>query len=190
VGAREGVHCQAAWRWWRGGKLPVPAQQAETGTIVVEVPAAGRVAGGAVVYAWVSWRDQRSGLGRQVARVTEAAAGRGLAVAEVVCEAGCGLDGRRPGLRQVLSGSSAAVIVGEHRDWLACFGAGHLGAGLAAQGRRVLVADPGEATDGLVVDMIGVLTSVCARLCGRRGTRSRAVRAVTAAKDTGVSVAA
>jgi predicted site-specific integrase-resolvase len=21
--AREGVHCQTAWRWWRDGKLPV-----------------------------------------------------------------------------------------------------------------------------------------------------------------------
>jgi putative resolvase len=31
--------------------------------------------------------------------------------------------------------------------------------------------------------MTGVLTSVCARLYGRRGARNRAMRAVTAAKN-------
>ena len=48
--AREGVHYQTAWRWWRDGK-PVPARQTATGTILVEVPAAGSGAAGVVVYA-------------------------------------------------------------------------------------------------------------------------------------------
>lgn len=42
-----------------------------------------------------------------------------------------------------------------------------------------------SATSGRVVvvrDMIEVLTSMCARLYGRRGARNRAVRAVTATK--------
>jgi len=46
-----------------------------------------------VVYA----HDRRSGLGRQVARVTEWAAGQGLTVAGVVREVGSGVDGRRRG---------------------------------------------------------------------------------------------
>jgi putative resolvase len=44
-----------------------------------------------------------------------------------------------------------------------------------------MVADPGETADDLVRDMIEVLTSMCARLYGRRGARNRAMRAVTAA---------
>ena len=47
--AREGVHYQTAWRWWRDGKLPVPARQTAAGTILVEVPPAGSVAVRAVV---------------------------------------------------------------------------------------------------------------------------------------------
>jgi len=39
------------------------------------------------------------------------------------------------------------VIVVEHRDRLARFGVEHLEAALAAQRRRVVVADPGETTD-------------------------------------------
>jgi putative resolvase len=58
----------------------------------------------------------------------------------------------------------------------------HLEAALAAHGRKVMVADPGETTDDLVRDMIEVLTSMCARLYGRRGARNRAMRALTAAR--------
>jgi putative resolvase len=133
---------------------------------------------------------QRAGLDRQVARVTEWVTGQGLAVTEVVREVGSGLNGKRPKPRRILSDPAATVIVVEHRDRLARFGVEHLDAALAAQGRRVLVADPGETADDLVRDMIEVLTSMCARLYGRRGARNRALRAVTAAKTAGVDAAA
>jgi putative resolvase len=81
-----------------------------------------------------------------------------------------------------MSDPDAKVIVVEHRDRLARFGVEHLEAALSAQGRRIVVADPGERTDDLVRDMIEVLTSMCARLYGRRGARNRAMRALTATK--------
>src|SRR5205823_8511264 len=58
---------------------------------------------------------------------------------------------------------------------LARFGVEHLDAPLAAHGRRLIVADPGETTDDLVRDMIEVLTSMCARLYGRRRSEERRV---------------
>jgi putative resolvase len=103
-------------------------------------------------------------------------------VTGIVCEVGSGLNGKRPKLRRILSDPAATVIVVEHRDRLARFGVEHLEAALSAQGRRVVVADPGETTDDLVRDMIEVLTSMCARLYGRRGARNRAMRAVTATR--------
>jgi putative resolvase len=99
-----------------------------------------------------------------------------------VTEVGSGLNGKRPKLRRILSDPSASVVVVEHRDRLAGFGVEHLEAALAARGRKVVVADPGESTDDLVRDMIEVLTSMCARLYGRRGARNRAMRAVTATR--------
>ena len=186
----EGVHYQTAWRWWRDGKLPVPARQTATGTILVEVPAAGSGAARVVVYARVSSHDQRADMDRQVARVTGWVTGQGLTVAGVVREVGSGLNGKRPKLRRILSDPSAAVIVVEHRGRLARVGVEHLDAALAAHGRRLIVADPGETTDNLVRDMIEVLTSMCARLYGRRGARNRAVRAVTAARNAEMDAAA
>lgn len=167
--------------------MPVPARRLESGTIWVDV-ADMSAAGRTVVYARVSSHDQRADLERQVARLTQWATASGYVVGEVVCEVGSGLDGKRPKIRRVLSDPSASVVIVEHRDRLARFGVEHLEAALSAQGRRIVVTDQGETEDDLVRDMIEVLTSMCARLYGRRGARNRAMRAVTATKHVGAGV--
>lgn len=159
----------------------MPAERVGRLILVRTAPApdgAGRV----VIYARVSSHDQRADLDRQVARLTAWATGQRLQVGQVVCEVGSGLNGKRPKLRRILSDPDVRVIVVEHRDRLARFGVEHLEAALAAQGRRIVVADPGETTDDLVRDVIEVLMSMCARLYGRRGARNRAMRALTAAR--------
>jgi putative resolvase len=186
---REGIHYMTAWRWWKAGKLPVPAYQTPSGSIIVELPVPGSQPGRTVVYTRVSSHDQRLDLDRQIARLTRWAAQEGLQVAEVVAEVGSGLNGRRTKLRRLLADPAVTTIVVEHRDRLARFGVEQLDAALAAHGRRVLVADPAETTDDLVGDMVEVLTSFCARLYGRRGARNRAMRAVTATKDKGKGAA-
>jgi putative resolvase len=103
-------------------------------------------------------------------------------VAEVVTEVGSAINGKRPKLMRLLADSQATTIVVEHRDRLGRFGVEHLEAALSAQGRELLVVDPGETADDLVGDTIDVLTGFCARLYGRRGARNRATRAVTCAK--------
>jgi putative resolvase len=176
-----GVNRHTAYRWFREGTLPVPAERVGR-LILVRTAAAADSAAGVVVYARVSSHDQRSDLDRQVARLTGWATEQGLGVGQVVCEVGSGLNGKRPKLRRVLSDPDARVIVVEHPDRLARFGLEHLEAALSAQGRRIVIADPGESTDDLVRDIIEVLTSMCARLYGRRGARNRAMRAITATR--------
>ncbi|WP_329079988.1 MULTISPECIES: IS607 family transposase [unclassified Streptosporangium] len=177
----QGIHPQTAYRWFREGKMPVPARRLPTGTIIVDGPAT-EISGGAALYARVSSHDQRADLDRQIARLTSFATDAGLSVTASVTEIGSGLNGRRPKLLRLLADASTPVIVVEHRDRLARFGVEYLEAALSAQGRRLIVADPGETTDDLVRDMIEVLTSMCARLYGRRGARNRALRALTATK--------
>jgi putative resolvase len=178
----NGVHPQTAYRWFRQDTMPVPARRLPSGTILVEAPGSGSPAGRAVVYARVSAHDQRAELDRQVARLTAWATGQGVAVAEVVTEVGSAINGKQPKLKRLLADPQATTIVVEHRDRLARFGVELLEAALSAQGRKLVVVDPGETSDDLVGDMIDVLTSFCARLFGRRGARNRAMRAVTCAK--------
>ncbi|WP_136450065.1 IS607-like element IS1535 family transposase [Mycobacterium tuberculosis] len=177
-----GVNRHTAYRWFREGTLPVPAERVGRLILVKTAASASAAAAGVVLYARVSSHDRRSDLDRQVARLTAWATERDLGGGQVVCEVGSGLNGKRPKLRRILSDPDARVIVVEHRDRLARFGVEHLEAALSAQGRRIVVADPGETTDDLVCDMIEVLTGMCARLYGRRGARNRAMRAVTEAK--------
>ncbi len=167
-----------AYRWFRDGNLPVPARRAGR-LILVDVPAAP-VAGTVAVYARVSSADQRADLDRQVARVTAWAAGEGLAVGRVVTEVGSALDGKRRKFLALLRDESVNTIVVEHRDRFARFGAEYVEAALSAQGRRLLVADPSELDDDLVGDVTEILTSLCARLYGRRAAANRAKRAVEA----------
>lgn len=159
----------------------MPARRLESGTIWADALASGEV-GRTVVYARVSSHDQGQDLQGQVARLTTWATSNGDVVREVVTEVGSGLNGKRPKLRRILSDPSASVVVVEHRDRLARFGVEDLEAALSAQGRTIIVTDRGETADDQVRDMIEALTSMCARLYGRRGAQDRAMRAVTAAK--------
>ncbi len=169
-----------AWRWWRTGKLPVPAYQTPSGSVIVMVPAAA--AGRTALYARVASSEQAPDLARQVARLRAWATATGRSVDEVITEVGSGLTGRRRKLLRILADPTVTGIVVEHRDRLARFGVEAVKAALEAQGRRIISVDSDETTDDLVRDMIEVLTIFCARMYGRRGARHRALVALKAAR--------
>jgi putative resolvase len=177
---RNGVHPQTAYRWFREGTMPVPARRLPSGTIMVDV-VSDDTQGQVVVYARVSSVDQRADLDRQVARVTAWVTGQNMVVSRVVTEVGSALNGRRKKFLGLLRDPSVTTIVVEHRDRFARFGAEYVEAVLAAQGRLLLVVDPAEVDDDLVRDVTEILTSLCARLYGRRAAANRAGRAVAAA---------
>ena len=152
-----------------------------TGTIIVKAERA--VGDGAALYARVSSFDQKNDLEAQLGRLASYAAQSKLTVIKAVSEIGSGLDGQRPKLMKLLADPAVTVIVVEHRDRLMRFGMEYVESALAAQGRRVVVIDPGEVKDDLVQDMIEVLTSFCARRYGRRSAKTKARKAMEALDD-------
>ena len=72
------------------------------------------------------------------------------------------------------------MIVVEHRDRLVRFGFEYLDATLAASGRRIIVIEKEELSDDIVRDMTEVLTSMCARLYGKRSAKNKAKKALEA----------
>lgn len=176
----QGISYATARRWYEAGKLPVPAYQAGR-LIVIGEPSPAVSPGVAVVYARVSSADQEADLDRQVARVTAWATGQGVTVGRVVTEVGSALNGKRRKFLALLRDSEVTTVIVEHRDRFARFGAEYVEAALAASGRRLLVVDPSEVDDDLVRDVTEILTSLCARLYGRRAAANRARRAVEAA---------
>jgi predicted site-specific integrase-resolvase len=81
----------------------------------------------------------------------------------------------------LLAVPTVTTVVVEHWDRFARFGAEYVEAAMSASGRRLLVVDQGEVDDDLVRDVTEVLTSLCARLYGRRAAANRASRAVAVA---------
>ena len=183
---REGLNEQTVWKWCREGKMPVPVEKTQTGVWLVhgpkhdappEAPAHGRT----VCYARVSSGDQRADLQRQADRLKAFAISMGAEEPEAVSEVGSGMSDRRRKLSRLLADPVVTTIVVEHRDRLARMDAGLIESALAAQGRRVVVADGAEPDDGPVRDMAGVPASFCAGPCGRRAARHRAESALEAA---------
>ena len=106
-----------------------------------------------------------------------------LANDEVVKEIGSGLNGNRRRLQRLVADHTVGTLVVEHRERLCRFGFEYVEAALAGRGARILVMDEGELEDDLVRDVTEVMTSLCARLYGRRSARRRAERALAAAQE-------
>ena len=181
---QQGLTYKTAWRMWRDGRLPIPAEQMPTGTVIVHPPMPS-ADGGAALYARVSSGDQKADLERQLGRLAEFASQFRLPVIKSVAEIGSGLNGHRPKLLKLLGDPKVRTIVVEHQDRLARFGAEYIEAALAASGRSLIIVDPAEMKDDLVQDMIDVLTSFCARLYGRRSAQNKARKALAAIQDGG-----
>ena len=179
----NGVAWVSAYRWFRAGLLPVAAQRVSRLILVDEPTGKAGVCGRTAVYAGVSSADQKADLDRQVVRVTAWATTQQIPVDKVGTEFWSALNGYRRKLRALLRDRSVGWIVVEHRDRLCRFGSDYVQAALAAQGRYLVVVDSAEVDDDLVRDMTEILTSMCARLYGKRAAAKRAQRAVAAAAD-------
>lgn len=187
---RNGVARVTAYRWFHSGRLPVPAQRAGRLILVKDGTAeTARHHRRTVVYARVSSADQKADLDRQVARVTTWATAERIPVDKVVTEVGSALNGHRRKFLDLLRDPSVGRIVVEHRDRFCRFGSEYVEAALAAQGRELVVVDSAEVDDDLVRDRTEILTSMCARLSGKRAAANRAQRAVSAAAADGAQAA-
>src|SRR6516165_2289582 len=147
---QQGVSYKTAWRWWKAGQLPVPAEQMPTGTVIVDPQPT--VSEPVALYARVSSADQKSDLDRQLSRLSPFAAAQGLAVAHSLKEVGSGLNGRRRLMLRVLKDAKIHAIV----------------------------VDADEVQDDIVRDLHEVLVSLGARRYGKRAARNRAARAMEA----------
>ena len=177
---KQGMTYKTAWNWFRDGKLPVRAEQMPTGTIIVyeEEHVAEKAV---VIYARVSSNDRKEDLAGQVERLKSFASAKGWRVTRTVDEIGSGLNGRRKKLIRLLENPDERMILVEHKDRLSRFGFEFIEAALVSQGRNIIVTDEPEETGDVWQDFVDVVTSMCARIYGRRGAKNRARRALDAA---------
>ena len=170
---QQGISYKTAWRWYKAGQLD--AYQTPTGMVVVRDPKEVRpVTGRIALYARVSSIGQKEDLDRQVQRLKDYGAAKGYQVSKEVTEIASGLNYQRPKLEKLLADTSIGTIVVENRDRLSRFGSHYIETLLQAQGRHLEMIFPTDTGDELVDDFVAVITSMAARLYGRRQSKRRA----------------
>lgn len=170
---KMGVSYRTAWRWYKAGQLD--AYQTPTGTVIVRDPQEEKaIIGRVALYARVSSADQKTDLVRQLERLREYAIAHGYKIAKEVSEIASGLNDHRPKLLKLLVDTSIGTIVVEHRDRLTRFGFNYIDQLLATQGRKLEVIFPSDTENDLVDDFVAVITSMAARIYGRRNSKHRA----------------
>ncbi|HVB59906.1 MAG TPA: IS607 family transposase [Ktedonobacteraceae bacterium] len=161
-----GVSYKTAFRWWKSGKLN--AYQLDTGTVMIREPAQPQEAMQIALYARVSSAGQKEDVDRQLQRLKDYAAAKGYQVSKEVREIASGLNDQRPKLEKLLADTNRGTIVVENRDRLTRFGSHSIETLLEAQGRHVEVIFQSDTGDELVDDFVSVITSMAARIYGRR----------------------
>jgi predicted site-specific integrase-resolvase len=170
---QQGISYKTAWRWYKAGQLD--AYQTPTGMVIVRDPTEVRpVTGRIALYARVSSLGQKQDLDRQMQRLKDYAAAKGYQVAKEVTEIASGLNDQRPKLEKLLADTSIGTIVVENPDRLTRFGSHYIETLLQAQGRHLEMIFPTDTSDELVDDFVAVITSMAARIYGRRQSKRRA----------------
>jgi putative resolvase len=135
-----------------------------------EKPLVGRIA----LYTRVSSLGQKEDLDRQLQRLKDYSAAKGYQVSKEVIEIASGLNESRPKLEKLLADTSIGTIVVENRARLTRFGSHYIETLLEAQGRHLEIIFSGDTGDELVDDFVSVITSMAARIYGRRQSKRRA----------------
>ena len=169
------ISYKTAWRMWKRGELE--AIQLPTGTVVVKQKSEQK--SGVALYARVSSSDQKNDCERQLLRLREYAAARGYQIQKEVIEIASGLNDQRPKLSKLLMDKSIGKIIVEHKDRLTRFGFNYISQLMETDGRSIEVMIETDTKDELVDDFVAVITSMAARIYGRRNSKLAAERIKT-----------
>ena len=174
----QGVSYKTAWRWWKTGKLPHPARQVESGTVIVdfqpEVKSLDHRELRVAIYARVSSKENKDNLDRQAEKLTQYATFRGYSIFKVVKEIGNGLNDNREKLNDLLSSDGYDILIVEHRERLARFESQCIDVLLKRLNVRLeIVNESDNGTDELMEDLIIIIKSFSARLYGQRRSKRK-----------------
>jgi putative resolvase len=169
-----GVTYKTAYLMFKRGELD--AYQLPTGTIIVNDSSTPTVGQGVALYARVSSHDQKADAQRQLDRLRDYAAAKGYKVTAEVVEIASGLNDQRPKFSRLLTDTAVQTILVEQKARATRFGYQYIALLLQTHGRRIEVINETDTRDELVDDFVSLITSMAARIYGRRSSRQRAER--------------
>ena len=174
-------------RWIREGRAP--ARRSETGRLYVPAEwvdtQTGQGQGASerrcALYVRESSSENKGALQSQADGLKAYAQARGYQVVHVVHEVASGMNDERPKLHRLIGQRDFDVLLVEHKDRLTRFGFRWFEALAPFQIEVVNTAE--EATHDLMEDLVAIMTSVAARLYGKRRGRKKTQAAIEALKS-------
>jgi len=167
-----------AYRHWRKGYIK--GKQLPSGTIVVweenDVANLKNIKEDTtvVIYARVSYSENKNNLESQCDRLRNYASAKGYKIIREVKEIGSGLNDKRNKLKKILESDDWDVLLVEHKDRLARFGIHYIEILLNKQEKRIeIINDAGNDREDLMQDFVSLVTSFCARLYGLRRSKRK-----------------
>lgn len=180
----NGVSYTTAHNWFKNNQLPVESKQFPSGTIMVYPDKElNNTMKNVVLYARVSSHDQKEDAKRQLERLKNYASSKGYTISNEIIEIASGMNSNRPKLKKILSDTSISSIIVEHKDRLTRFGFELIESTMSASNRSIEVINQTEQDMDLVQDFVDVVTSMCARIYGKRSGKNKAKRALDSLKD-------
>lgn len=180
---KQGICYVTAFNWFKQGKLPVPAIQTVTGTILVQEEQIKSTVQRTVVYGRVSSHNKKEDLKRQVQRCSDFCFNNGWTVDHVFKEVASGMNDHRRELFRMLESQPTRIVV-EHKDRLTRFGFNYLQHFLSKQNCEIVVINSSEEeNEDLIKDMISIVTSFCCRLYGLRRGQAKSQKVKQVLKD-------
>lgn len=161
---------QSAWNHFNKGLIP-NARQLPSGTVVIDEIVENDKPEYVIVYARVSSSENKDNLNSQAERLTQFCTAKGWVVNEVVKECGSGLNDNRPKLIKIFKERKATKLVIEHKDRLTRFGFNYIKT--LFNDCEIIVVNECETDQDLFEDFISLVTSFCARIYGKRGSKRK-----------------
>lgn len=186
-----GIHYNTAYRMFQRGQIA--GYQLPTGTVIIEEPVAQSVISEprpqlVAIYARVSSSENKQHLDTQAERLISWCNAQGWSVSKVVKECGSGVNDQRPKFLALLANPTISRIVVEQKDRASRFGVASIQTLLALQERELVIVNTAHtAEDDLLGDFVAIITSLAARLYGRRRAKRKTEQVVAALQQDGPS---
>lgn len=140
--------------------------------------------GTAVLYSRCSSSKQRDDAVRQLERLEKFTTSRGLAITNSYIEIASGMNEDRKILNKILERNDFEFLVVENKDRLTRYGYKYIELFLKSKGITILVLNETKTDqDELMIDLVSVITSFCARLYGKRRSLNKKEKIVKIIND-------
>lgn len=176
------ISIKTVYRQFKLGQIP-GFKDLNTGTIYINNPeyiqSNNQEQNRVILYARTSSSQNKQLVEDQLSRLRQFANAKGYTVVKEIKEFGSGLNDNRKQLESLFNDDSFDIIIVEHKDRLTRFGFNYLEHLFNNKNQKIeVINNITDKDDDIIQDFTSIITSFCARIYGKRQSKSKATRMI------------